>query len=261
MAKSYLTKRDIQLLECLDRYSLMTSLQIKESLFQSTDLRTVLRRLRTLEKRKFIQRHHGLEKGKLVWTVSQKGLAAIGSEAAITINRNSLEHDVSLTNVRLLLDQLNIGKKWSGYHELRLAASTGSKPEDRSADVIPDALFGAVQNGEAKFIALELELTAKSRKRYRRILDLYSYKKSIDHVWYVLKPPKLGLQLHLQLDKIQKSMPSNWIAWTLLDDLIANHLEARVHFKNGKSQTLKDFVPPNKIIKPQKYPPTPTPTV
>lgn len=254
MAKSFITERDIRLLESLDRYALMTTAQIRMAHFHSTDLHTVLRRLRALEKRHLIQRHHGLKNGKLSWTAAKKGLALVGIGTPILVNRNTIEHDVQLTEVRLLLDRLKIGRKWRGSHELRLIASSNVKPEDRNADVIPDALFATMRDREARLIALEVELTAKSRKRYRRILDLYSYKKAINHIWYIVRPSKLGASLLLEGAKLQRTMPSDWLAWTLIDDLLENGLKAKVFFQNGKCQSVEEFIPPSVVPGSRNYP-------
>lgn len=260
MSKVQITERDIRIIEYLDRYALMTSQQIHHSQFQSTDFRTMLRRLRLLERRNLIQRHYGLQNGKLVWTATKKGLAMTGSSCVVTVNRNSIEHDSMLTEVRVLLDRLGIGKNWRGSHELRLAASSDQKPEDRDADVIPDGLFGVVKNNEARYFALEVELTAKARKRYRRILDLYGYKKAINHIWYVIKPPKLGTSLLKEVEKLQRTMPEDWLAWTAIEDLLSNKLEAKVHFQNGKWLTLKNFAPPSRVLKTINTLPTKSPT-
>jgi hypothetical protein len=256
MAKSFITERDIRLLESLERYALMTTPQIHTSHFKATDLHTVLRRLRTLERRKLIRRHHGLKNGKLVWTSTKTGLANVGIGTPVLVNRNTIEHDVQLTEVRLLLDRLKIGKRWRGSHELRETASSGTSPEDRNSDVIPDALFATMRNREAKLIALEVELTAKSRTRYRRILDLYSFKKAINHIWYIVRPSKLGSSLLLEGDKLQRTMPDDWLAWTLLDDLLENHLKAKVYFQNAKCQTLEEFAPTSIATTARNYLPT-----
>ena len=260
MAKAKITERDIRVIECLDRYALMTSQQIHNSQFQSTDIRTMLRRLRLLEQRNLIQRHHGLQNGKLVWSATKKGLTLTGSDYVVTVNRNAIEHDSMLTEVRVLLDRLGIGKNWKGSHDLRLAASADRKPEDRDADVIPDGLFGVVRNNEARFVALEVELTAKARKRYRRILDLYGYKKAINHIWYVIKSPKLGESLLKEVERLQRTMPEDWLAWTTIEDLLSNELEAKVHFQNGKWLTLKNFAPPSRVLKAANTLPTQAPT-
>jgi hypothetical protein len=256
MAKSFITERDIRLFESLHGYALMTTSQIQSTHFRGTDLHTVLRRLRNLERRHLIQRHHGLSHGKLCWTAAKKGLALVGASTPILVNRNTIEHDIQLTEVRLTLDRLGIGKQWRGNHELRMAANENKKPDERSADLIPDSLFAVMKDQQAKLIALEVELTAKSRKRYRRILDLYSDKKSINHIWYVVRPSKLGPGLLLEATKVQRSLPNDWLVWTLIEDLLENGLNSKVHFQNEKYLLLREFFPPSKSLGPRISPPT-----
>ncbi len=100
------------------------------------------------------------------------------------MNRNTIEHDVHLTDVRLLFESMGLANDFTPEWEMK---SRAMRTDRRSANdrVIPDGLIVESINGESKVIAVELERTRKSSKRYERILQQYSQKPSIDHIWYI----------------------------------------------------------------------------
>ncbi len=117
------TPRDLMCLQAIDRYGIMTTKQLHQTIFPQTDVRTVLRRLRKLESKKLISRNQGLPNANLVWSLAQRGLNLVGSRAGFTVNRNSLEHDILVSIVRLELDRLKFGVSWQSSHALRQKAS------------------------------------------------------------------------------------------------------------------------------------------
>lgn len=222
-----LVPRDLSLLRAIDRYGVMSTKQIKQSQFSNTELRTVLRRLRKLEKKKLIMRHHGLPNGKFVWTLGLNGLNRIGSRFGFSINRNSLEHDVLVTSVRLALDKAGLGSDWQSAHWLRHKASDGIAPENRFSDQIPDALFMVGADDDINLVALEVEIVAKSKRRYRRIIANYSSNPAIDKIWYVVSAPRIG---KLILEEVERTVAvgksQSRFVWTDLSQLLSDPAQA-----------------------------------
>jgi hypothetical protein len=234
------TARDLLLLKAIDRYGLVSTRQLKYLIFKAINHRTMLRRLRLLEKKRLIERHSGLPHGKLVWTLGNEGLKRAGSRTKVTINRNSLEHDALVTSVRIALDQAGIGMTWRSSHLLRQQASEGISPEYRDFDQIPDAMF-AIQTKEGiKIVALEVEIVAKSKRRYRKILELYQYKDAIDVVWYVVPAPKLGSLILTEATETPKGYRSHKFHWSALGDLLQNPRSVLLH-SISKSQRLSEI--------------------
>lgn len=79
-----LTKRDIRLLKLLSGYGMLSTTQIVTNVFGAIATTTVLRRLRMLEKKRFIKRIIGLESHELLWMLTHEG----GKEAGVTIPKS-----------------------------------------------------------------------------------------------------------------------------------------------------------------------------
>lgn len=234
-----LVPRDLSLLRVIDRYGVMSTKQIKRTQFASTQIRTVLRRLRKLERKKLILRHHGLPNGKLVWTLGPIGLSRIGSRFGFSINRNSLEHDVLVTAVRIALDRAELASNWQSAHWLRHKASAGVSPENRFSDQIPDALFMVGAGENSRLVALEVELVAKSKRRYRRIIANYSSNSAIDEIWYVVSAPRIG---KLILEEVEQTVAvgksQNRFVWTDLGQILSDPAQIILRSIDGNKKPM-----------------------
>jgi len=212
-----LSQRDMKLLKVIDRYGLLTSKQIQSLTFNGINTRTMLRRLRALRKKRLIVCHHGLPNGKLLWTLGNEGLKKIGVSVTVNLNKNSLEHDVLVSSVRIALDKAGVGSRWQSSHHLRSNASEGVSPQNRISDQIPDGLFTVQTKKGFKIVALEVELVAKSKKRYRKIVDEYAHKNAIDYVWYVVLAPRIGALINeIATERADKFL------WSEINELIHN---------------------------------------
>ena len=203
------TNRDLLLLELLESYGVLSTRQIRQLIFKDINTRTVLRRLRILKQRGFIYSSEGLPNGSLAWVLSKKSalLFKHGIETKV-INKNSLQHDVAVSSIRIQLERLNITKSWTAEHVLKkeIIRSCGGYEDFRryhaEFSLIPDSLFTAKDNkGEMKAIALELELCLKSKFRYERIFSKYKKKENIWFVWYVVLNKSVGEVLSKLWDK------------------------------------------------------------
>ena len=194
------TKRDLLLLETLESYGVLSTKQIRELVFKDINTRTVLRRLRLLKQRGFIYSSEGLPSGALAWTLSKRSSRLFKHDLETkTINKNSLQHDVAISSIRIQLERLKIAESWTSEHILKKEVIKSHYEEKRSSlsymdepPLIPDSLFITRHEGEMKAVALELELTLKSRERYKKIFSQYKEKEKIWFVWYVVLTHSTG---------------------------------------------------------------------
>lgn len=73
-----ITNRDIEIFKLIANYGMLSTKQINSICFNSIATTTVLRRLRMLEDKKFIQRLLGLESQDVLWLLLPKGAEAAG---------------------------------------------------------------------------------------------------------------------------------------------------------------------------------------
>src|SRR3989338_5636866 len=121
-----LTKRDLEIFKLLSKTAILTTAQINRTVFQGVAVTTVLRRLRKLEKGKFIQRIEGLPGHELAWALTLRGADAVGYVSLKRhFHRLSLVHDVILADLRLTLEDHGIARSWIPEHEIRSAMAKG----------------------------------------------------------------------------------------------------------------------------------------
>ena len=200
------TKRDLLLLETLESYGVLSTQQIRELIFKGINTRTVLRRLRLLKQRGFIYSTEGLPNGALAWVLSKRSSRRLKHDIDIKIiNKNSLQHDVAVSSIRIQLERLKIAESWTPEHVLKKEVMK-SLYEERSSyrddpPIIPDSLFITKYEEEMRAVALELELSLKSKERYKKIFYQYKQKEEIWFVWYVVLTRSMGESLSKLWDK------------------------------------------------------------
>ncbi|MCY4513169.1 MAG: replication-relaxation family protein [Bdellovibrionales bacterium] len=206
-----LTKRDLLLLEKLDTFGLLSTQQIENHIFNNIDKSTVLRRLRILKKRGFLLASDGLPRGGLVWTLTKKGISRCMSLYGYikAINRNSLQHDVLLSEILIHLQKRNIVEVWTPEHVLkRKSIGGGLYTWDWSHrdphPLIPDGLFLTEYERKKRTVALEVEISQKTIKRYEKHFSFYRRRKDLWLIWYVVLNKSFGEKL-LSLWRKEKS--------------------------------------------------------
>ena len=114
------TERDLLLLEQLESYGVLSTGQIRELIFKGINTRTVLRRLRILKQRGFIFSSEGLPNGGLAWVLSKKSSSLFKHDIETKIiNKNTLQHDVAISSLRIQLERLKIAESWTSEHILK----------------------------------------------------------------------------------------------------------------------------------------------
>lgn len=165
-----LQERDRNILTALAKYGVLSTKQIAALFFQGINHTTVMKRLRTLEAEGVILRSSGLPNAMSAWSLSINGARLIGAEEPCRyVNRNTLLHEVSISELRIALEGVGFGNDWTSEAELKKQFNYNSYQSDQNYKNIPDGIFIAKTN-TIGVAALELELHAKNHQRYRKIL-------------------------------------------------------------------------------------------
>lgn len=215
-SSSLLNYRDEKLCQYLLSFGFLSSEQIKKLLFPEINKRTMLRRLRILKKKKFLERFESSKGGMVVWTLTSKQVSFMGSNFVMkNINKSTLTHDLLVNDLRINFELQNMGTTWRSSHYLRFKASAGRRPMDRLPETIPDWLV----TFKGKVFALEVELNFKGMKRMERVLALYAHKKSIQHLWYFVPSVEMREKLLRLGQKYGPSRGQHWLKVSLLKEV------------------------------------------
>jgi len=230
------------MMKTLGRYGVLSTEQAAKMFFPGTALTTVRRRLRALEKADHIFRVSGLDNGGVAWAVTKMSAQKLGCvHPARHFNRNSLTHDVLLSEVRYTLESTGVGEKWVPEHVLKIQTAIKHAKQMSERHFVPDAIFSVRQRGENRVVALELELTGKNRKRYEAILERYKYKKTLWAVWYLVANESLGRLLESVWKEVNFGKRNDLLIWSELDSVLSNPREALVRCEHF-SVPLKNHV-------------------
>jgi hypothetical protein len=256
-----ITKRDEALFAAIARYNFFTTKQIQENIFPNIKLTTVLRRLRKFEEVKYLRRIGFLESGMRVWSNSLLATQVFGGmPTASRVNLHTLQHDVILTDIRILLERIGKVSAWydtraiQGHHLEapfnRDFVRDESPFHRREEQLIPDGLFLASSKGRSKPFSLELEYTHKSWQRYEKILRLYDKKICIQNPWFIAKTSAIAGR-YLGLAKAKRGT-SNRIFVTLLEDLLQHKSKAVVYCSDGTKLPLHEILDCNEFSPPTR---------
>lgn len=208
--------RDEKLCQYLLSFGFLSSEQIHKLLFQDVNKRTMLRRLRILKKKKVVDRFVSSKGGMVLWTLTSKQVSRMGSEFVMkNINRSTLEHDLSVNDLRIQFELKNLGSSWRSSHYLRFKASAGRRPQDRLPETIPDWLVTL----KGRVFAIEVELNFKGIKRMERVLSLYADKKSIQHLWYFVPSIEMREKLLRLAQRYSITRGKSWVKVSLLSEI------------------------------------------
>ncbi len=235
-------KRDKEFLHKLNRYGLLGSEHIANTCFNGIAQSTMFRRVRKLEDEDLIVRATGLKRGKCAWYLGRNGARAIGVEAPSRFtNRNALEHELAITDFRLVLESLGLAQNYVTEREIR-KNFTWQRGHERADQVIPDGVLKENVMGTLSAISLEMELNQKSHQRYRRIFSEYRYMKTTAFVWYIAKDDAIARAVLSSWRKVERFESSPRLLLTRLDDLLANNAIAVVRFEDGSKKPLEELL-------------------
>ncbi|MFZ4402816.1 MAG: replication-relaxation family protein [Pseudobdellovibrionaceae bacterium] len=237
--KIELTERDRELFKVINDYGMLSTNQILMIVFPQIDNSTALARLRKLKYKKYIQSHSGLPKGQLVWTLALKSRQIIDSDLEINVNKNQLEHDVLISEVRFRLEQNGVCRSWTSGFKLKQLISKKDPQGVTQTSQIPDGIFSVQMPSGPQVVALELELVSKTKRRYRDILQNYSSNSKIKWVWYLVNSNSLGNLLCEEANAIPRADGKKWLFSSNLADALNSNASIVLTNQNHSIVLLK----------------------
>ena len=228
------TQRDLKLLDFLAKYEVLSSKLIRESVYPKSAATNFFRRIRQLEKSKFIKRLGPMSNHSYVWVLDDKGKSVCGIEGReLFINRANLEHDVIVAHVRMVLEQFKVAKNYKPESLLRKEAQFKNTYHWSREDtiIVPDGMFEGIIANEERLLSLEVELSFKNRRRYHDLFRRYHETHDpVYLVWYLVKTKSMGERLQSCWNKFHEDNPrySRKIVFlfTEIDSFLADPSEA-----------------------------------
>lgn len=213
--KNELTPRDQSILCLLGEYGCVTADRIKVQFWNDNPIsRAHYRRLGVLKKRQFIENVVGDSGATIGYRLTKKGKEIISAQfnkASAPVFRRGyktqFEHDQLLIDVRRILEVSPLVRDFKTEPELR-KKMYGDQISQRNWErkpTIPDAVFTLVTPGHAMPIAIELELTVKSKRRYARIFRNHLLARHWKLVIYIVKDEKFRVSLMALLGQIKEN--------------------------------------------------------
>lgn len=232
-----LQARDKDVLAALAKYSVLSTKQIADSFFPGIAHTTVMKRLRILETETLILRCSGLPNAMSAWCLRKNGARLISAEEPLRfLNRNTILHDVMLSELRIALERIGLGDSWTSETELKRQSYSHS----RSNQNVPDGIFIA-QKDSFGVVALELELHAKSHQRYRKLFREYALKDSIRWLWYVVKNESVAACIFKNWNRVRLFEGSPIMIVSILEEVLLNLENAKIILSDEKTETLGSY--------------------
>ncbi len=229
--------RDCQLLRRLLVDGVLSSDQIHRFFFPGIRATTMHRRLRFLRRAKFVERFPGLEHGAHVWTVTPAGAAVFYEKIKrLRPHPAQFEHDVLVSEVHEVLTQMGVIEEYTSAFELRRSAS-----QKDTQHQIPDALFTLMLTVSPLSVALEVEGWAKSKSRYRDMMEYYGSKPSIDALGFVVSRAALGKKILGCKPRYLPDRARAFLVFYVLEaELLAGQpMDIHFVFQHGEKHSLK----------------------
>jgi hypothetical protein len=234
MNKLQLTKRDQELLMDLYNHQFLSFYQIKERHFKDNKNPTIFNRLSKLRSSKIIEKesvnvavhHRNYELVKCVYLLGVQGIKKLqefnfnleAPSSKVALNYSNLYHDLLLTDALVKLK--------SHYPDYILLNQRSFNFDKDKVSRIPDAVLIHPTTGEQ--IAIELELTSKSDRRYQDIILSYRmspFNKIIYLVRNIAIQRKIAGVITGFKSRYQLGDSTGAFSFLNLHDLLTNHLD------------------------------------
>lgn len=230
--KINIQERDLKMLSGLYRCGVLSTNQIAKLFFLNISHTTMMKRLRKIKQANLIREVHVRQNGERVWTLVKEGFSVLKKDILFKYtNKNTIEHDVLLSECRIILDELGLGKNWISDKDEKF----------KSAEVIPDGLFVTEVLGRPAAVAFELELHIKAHSRYQNLFRTYSFRHSVGFIWYVVANKNVAKVVLNNWLKVNERYKLPELLLTSLDDLLKEKDLARLNFSNGEKKSVRDL--------------------
>jgi hypothetical protein len=246
-----LTERDQEILRLLAEHGCVSADRVKLQFWPSNPIsRSHYRRLAILKRAGLVENVFSDRDITMGYRLTKKGrevLQLFFPQQSVSVVRRayktSFEHDQLLIDVQRILQKSPVVKDFETESEIRRrinpVKSGGSIWKESHA--VPDALFTFQTPNQRIKVAVELELTLKSAKRYERIFRNHLLAKNWNLVFYLVKNQQLLVSLRENLDMAKRedsyvrvSKAINGIYFCELGKFLSLGLEAP--FSNGKEE-------------------------
>jgi hypothetical protein len=255
-----LTGRDIALLRLLAEYGCVDAQRIKAKLWNGNpNSRVHFRRIGILRKMNLIEIVLGDQGAALGYRISKPGLNILSQKGQlITVPvvrktyKTQFEHDQILIDVRRILEGSPVVKEFKTEAEVKNELLSGRRtPVDwKNAPTIPDATFMYEVPDQKVRVAVELELTQKSRARYFKIFRSHLLNKTWGITFYIVRDEPLFAKVREILSDVKShdvqlrvARKINGVYLCRLDKFLADELNAT--FSNGKEEISLDQLAKN----------------
>lgn len=224
-------ERDLKMLSGLYRYGVLSTNQIAKLFFLNISHTTTMKRLRKIRQANLIREVHVRQNGERVWTLAKEGYSILKKDILFKYtNKNTIEHDVLLSECRIILDNRGLGKNWISDKDEKF----------KNAEIIPDGVFVTEVLGKPTAVAFELELHIKAQSRYQNLFKTYSFRHSIGFIWYVVSNKSVAKVVLNNWLRVKEKYKVPELLITSLDDLLKSKDHARITFPNGEKKSVKD---------------------
>lgn len=254
--KTYrVTDRDVQLLRLLSEYGCVDAQRIKAKLWNGNPTsRAHFRRLGILKKLSLIENVLGDQGVGLGYRISKHGQKlllnrgqSIDGAVARRSYKTQFEHDQLLIDIRRILESSPVVKDFQTEAAVKNELLGGQKgPIDwKTAPTIPDGTFIYEVPGQRLRVALELEITQKSRARYFKIFRNHLLNKNWNMAFYILRDQAMLENVLAILEEVKVedvtvrvAKKVNGIYLCALDLFLKDELKAQ--FTDGKKEISLD---------------------
>ena len=232
-----LQPRDRLVLHTLAHFGILSSTQVMHIHFKKIAHTTMMKRLRLLEKERYLTRVMGLPKSECAWSLSKKGADAIEGDVPNNYsNQNVVVHEVELSSVRMALEKIGLGKEFTNEMSLRRGENEREARKLTDKTNVPDGIFlGEFMDGYG-MVALEVELHPKNHARYEKVFKDYARKTSLKYVWYIVSDAGIGNTVVAQWKKVDHYKDSPKLLVSLLSELKTKLTDAAIYTTASKKQ-------------------------
>lgn len=180
----------------------ITADDIRDRFWKSASTHNHYTRIRKLVRAGLIERLVGDMRVQLGYRLTKNGIDKLSSEVLKTVAaenrsfsyRTAFDHDKLLVAIRRVFEESPLVSHYMPEHEVRrMLASRHGKEEKRNAGYkVPDSLFNLKTATRILTVAVELELTLKSKNRYLRVFRKLLTSSDFDVVFILTANAKMA---------------------------------------------------------------------
>ncbi len=253
-----LKKRDLEILYHISTQSFATVSELYDLFWKSKkNSKSHYKRLYRLKEHRFIDTLKAPLNSESGYTITLKGqnlLRAYGYKVSPCVIKKdcytgSYEHDLLLNSLKNILLKSPLVENFIPEYQIayRILKDFNVKRKYQLKDKIPDGLFTLLVQKKPQKVALELELTLKSKRRYETIFSKHLLTKSWNIIFYIVKDGKMREKLLSYIKEFKRknsllrtARNLNSIYFSLLDEFLDKGLYA--NFTNERMEfSLKDL--------------------